>query len=135
MTNWKPRPLGGLGENSTCTLYATYSGLINYNLTVYNPQYCNATFNQAYCSKISMTDFTACGSTRASPVSCNGSNIDGFLISENGCEGDEFPFTLHYHSVSDFSDWIKEVSTAAMTIKVSMFTLLSAVLINLKNFL
>jgi hypothetical protein len=124
--------LGSLGSNSSCLLYGA---LGNYQIRAYNPQYCNPNFDKAFCSTFLTNNTLACNTFRGAQLVCGGDKLDGFVISEPSCLLEANQYVMYYHSIGDYIDWIKEVSGATLATKVSIFTLLSGLLISLKNFI
>jgi hypothetical protein len=127
-TRFSPLLLKGLTSNSSYVLYDS----IPLNVTVFSPQFCGSDFPQAFCARFESME-PNCFSTPSAPlVSESGGNIsfNGFLISEDGCE--EEPFSVYYHSIGDFTEWIQKVSSSNLTSKVSILTMMSAVWLSLK---
>lgn len=125
--NYPSHTVGGLGTNSSCKLYGNTAG-IYYPVTAYNPAFCDESSPQAFCTKFPLTTFI-CSSLNGSPLICDDDNIDGILINDSGCVSEGlFQYTLYYHSVSDFKDWIAEVSGANAISKVSFCVLFIAAL-------
>jgi hypothetical protein len=127
---WRALPYRGLTLNTTYTLLDT----LPRSVFVFGPQLCDAASPQAFCSKY-MSQDAACFASPASPLISGNSYIDGFLINEGSCNLESNSYNLYYHSVGDFNEWINEVAGATMATKVSIFTLLSAVLISFTGFM
>ncbi|CRL04833.1 CLUMA_CG017886, isoform A [Clunio marinus] len=124
-----PRTLGGLTTNSSCNLYGWNSlNGESESVTIYGPQYCNHVNPNVFCSTSPNT--AACSAKIAASVMCGaGVMIDGFLISESGCESNDN--RLYYHSVSEYADWINQVLSSSGRKSESIFLILSLTLMTL----
>lgn len=124
---YKPLPLRGLRGNSTCTLIETRQSVM-----IYEPDECSRNSTQAYCSRFRVSTL-ACFTLTSSPVMCGDrTHLDGIIISEGSCTKEADTYLLYYHSVADFREWIEEITSGGNAAGVSVFALLSIVLISLK---
>jgi hypothetical protein len=123
-------PIRGLTTNSTYSLLDTIITIV----TVYGPEFCDQTSPQAFCSKHNFLD-SVCLTQTAVPLIGENAFLDGFLLNEGTCSLELNSYNLYYHSVGDFTDWIREVSGATMVTKVSILTLVSAMLISFAGFM
>ncbi|CRL04835.1 CLUMA_CG017888, isoform A [Clunio marinus] len=122
------RTLGGLTTNSSCNLYIDGNREFWF-VTIYGLQYCNHTTNSnVFCS--TSPNSAACDVKIAGSVMCGaGVMIDGFLISESGCESNDN--RLYYHSVSEYADWINQVLSSSGRKSESTVLILSLTLMTL----
>lgn len=128
------RSLGGLITNTSCSLIGfgsiTTSPVLD-AVTVFQPQYCNATQTRAYCSNLANLDVRACSAAEGSPVVCINGFIDGILLNTFGCTADQNNIRLNYHSINDFRNWINETSSAKTLANASAFTFILLSLVSL----
>lgn len=105
-------------------------------IPVFDAQFCDSNFSQVFCSTFASNSDLACTARLGSPITCgDDSTLAGFLITDRACSITGDRFMLHYHSVSDFSDWIEKVSGAQITAEVSVMLILSAVVLGFRNFM
>lgn len=133
-----PRTLGSITTNSTCRLYVRDGRFEDREIVevqVYEPQYCDPSSPQAYCSELSVPSDRVCETYSGSPLVCNAQSVDGIFLQSECREISPERYLIVYHSVGEFSDWIESVSTiessAVFTGKISSFFLLSAIVISL----
>lgn len=132
-----PRTLGSIPpSNPTCTLFG-WGGAPDFpetvSVTPHGPELCYTSRSQTYCSE-HVPQTRPCAALVGSPLICNNpQSVDGILI-ETGCV-EESPgrFLQAYHSVGEFREWIEIVSGADLVNRISIMTLLSALVICLKN--
>lgn len=124
--------MSGINSNSSYTLLA--SGLLSSTVQVYESRFCNPNLPQVFCSKSASNAITGCTAIPGSPVISGTVNFVGFVLNEAGCSAMGTEFALEYHNVADFNDWVKKTSGSNLSATVSMFAILSGVLISLKNF-
>lgn len=132
------RSFGKLQNNTVFSIYGWGGETANPRrelVTVLSPQLCDSRFPQAYCSVFVSSSITTCSSKLGSPLSKDDSKIDGFLINEGSCSVNGTRYIMNYHSVEDYSDWIKKASGAQTGFKISTVLILSAVLLPIKNFI
>lgn len=131
-----PMPLGELVTNSTCQLFGwggAEENPISYPVVVYGSQFCNQTVPQASCSMFDSPLHLTCSALTGSPLVCNNSRVDGFIVTE-GLRCTAESNRLYYHSVGDFREWIEHVSGAEIKARLSISIILSALVISLKSF-
>jgi hypothetical protein len=127
-------------------------------VTVYGSQFCDQASPQAFCSQYT-SQGSICFAYPGTTLVGDNAFIDGFSLNEESCSVESNSLTLYYHSVGDFTEWINEVSGgtmvstssttsrtttspgtttpsgATMVIKISIFTLVSAMLISFAGFM
>lgn len=129
-----PRSLGALPTNDTCHLLGwgqtnTRQDAIN----VYSPEFCDENFPQVFCTSFDSRTDPTCTAILGSPLTCHDhAAIGGFLLSGD-CVINGNRWLLNYHSLGGFQEWIDDVSAAKSYAKMSIFVILSAVLISVRN--
>lgn len=127
-----PYTMSGINSNSSYTLLA--SGLLTSTVQVYESRFCNANLPQVFCSTSTTNLDTGCTAIPGSPLISGTTNVVGFVLNEAGCSAMGTGFAIEYHNVADFNDWVKKTSGSNLSATVSMFAILSGVLISLKFF-
>jgi hypothetical protein len=92
---------------------------------------CDSMFPQAYCTEDRNILDELCGGFLGAAVFDTSQNsIRGIAIYDSFCSvSDEF--RVYFHSVSDFRDWVLQVSAADKSSLATLMTLLSYVIVNL----
>lgn len=133
-TVFQPRTLGSLPTNSTCNLFGWGGAAENprrNSIFVFNSQFCDPNFPTAFCSTFDTRTHDSCSAVEGSPVVCFDSTIDGFLIDNvQACANNNDRFFLNFHSVSEYREWIDEVSASRVSVISSIFLILSCVFIS-----
>lgn len=110
----------GLATNETCRLFGWGGSSLNPRadqVRIYNSTFCNNNETQAFCTNFANGGAEQCRATLGSPIFCTNSAITqhGFLISDTRqiggfCKEIGGLFTIQYHSIETFQDWIMQVS-------------------------
>lgn len=133
----QPRRLGGLQTNTTCNLFGFgSSGVVptHHSLFVLGSSYCNPGLPRVFCTILPSLKHVSCGANEGSPVVCSDETVDGILLNQENCTTVGDNVRLSYHSITEFSEWIAEISAAQTFSKTSVFLILSAVAISLAKF-
>lgn len=95
-------------------------------VTIVGSELCDQNFPDIFCSTFDSLDDVTCNAILGSPVIC-GNALAGFLINDESCTivGDQN--VLRYHSVGDFGEWIKEITTNESIEDIARFILNVAV--------
>lgn len=82
-------------------------------MTILDSQFCDPEFPEIFCSKFDDLSHETCNAMHASPIIC-GNLISGFLINDGNCSTENNETTLEYHSVGDFDEWIRQVTSGVL---------------------
>lgn len=102
------------------------------NVEAFAPEYCNPGLTQSWCSTFIFQNDDACRAPiEGSPLLLNFALV-GILLNDNGCAIHGNQFSLSYHNVADFAEWIDEAS-AAKVMRMSAVVALSTVFVAFKG--
>lgn len=129
-----PRSIGDFSSSSSCRLWGwgeTIGQLPRKaEITIYDPKFCDDNFPQIFCTTFSSINNQACTARQGSPVTCGDKGIIvGLLVNDEYCATIGDRHMLNYLSVSEFREWIQEVSGAEKMKKISLSLLIVVLLV------
>lgn len=105
---------------------------------LYNPKTCDSDWPKVFCSVVVAATDEKCSKYQGAAIVCGDTtskSVDGILLNNGGCEQNGAPpsFKLNYHSIGEYSDWIKKVSGAEDVKQISFILMTAAILVAIKN--